>query len=169
MKDKWPSFFTLVFNICICFASFIVVINSYKSAKQNDKEHIIYKNYSSYVEFSNGKDIDISGSNKKTSIEKNITIKNIGSDAIYVDVLWNSIDLSGSIASFSYEITGSSNGKSYASSKVSNVPTMTSEGILMGEKIEVGDTVTYLMKIMPTNDSLDEDHLYASIMVNVRK
>lgn len=169
MKDKWPSFFTLVFNICICFASFIVVINSYKSAKQNDKEHIIYKNYSSYVEFSNGKDIDISGSNKKTSIEKNITIKNIGSDAIYVDVLWNSIDLSGSISSFSYEITGSSNGKSYASSKVSNVPTMTSEGILMGEKIEVGDTVTYLMKIMPTNDSLDEDHLYASIMVNVRK
>ena len=170
MKDKWPSFFTLVFNICICIASFVVIINSYRSARLNDKEHIIYKNYSSYVEFSNGKDIEITGNNKKASVEKNIVIKNNGADAIYIDLLWNSIDLSGSVSSFGYQVSGSSlYGLSYASSKNANVPTMTSEGILMGEKIEPGDTVIYLMKIVPNIDSLTEDHLYASIMVNVRK
>ena len=170
MKDKWPSFFTLVFNICIFITSFIVIGNSYRSAKANDKEHIIYKNYLSYVEFSNGRDIEIDGSNKKSSVERKIIVKNTGADTIYIDILWNSIDLSGSVNSFAYEIFGNSfNNMSYAGSKSSNVPTMTSEGILMGEKIEPGDTVTYQLKIFPTIDSLTEDRLYASIMVNVRK
>ena len=137
---------------------------------------MIYKNYSSYVEFTNGKNIEITGSNKKSSIEKTIIVKNQGADPILktggspMKNIWNSIDLSGSINSFSYIVSGSSlTGKSYAGAKSAAVPTMTSEGILMGEKIEAGDAITYIMKVTPTMDSLDEDHLYASIMVNVRR
>ena len=170
MKDRLPSFLTLVFNVCISVSAIFLLIYTYRACKINDSEHIKYKNYQTYVEYIKGKSIDIDGSNKNLSDVKVIEITNSGEDSVYVDIIWESLDLSGTESSFEYEIRGESKTKeSFPAEKISNVPSMTSDGILMGEKIEPGDTITYTIKINPTIDSLDDDHLYASIGLNIRK
>lgn len=170
MKDTASSFITLCFCICISVLSVFQIVYSFKSAKLNDKAHVVFKDYSTNIEYLNGNSFELSGSNKKSSITKTFNITNNSSEIIYADVLWNALDLSGSINSFTYEINGvSKNGSSNPSSNSTNVPSTTSEGILMGQRIEVGDSVTYTIKILPTVDSLADDHLYATIGVNIRK
>lgn len=169
MKEKGSAFFVVVISIVICIVSIISMVYSYKTARVNDKNHVIYKNLVSQIDFLDGTSFELDGTKKNTVLEKNISVTNTGEDAVYIDIIWKSIDQSAIENSFEYYIEGTSQNKiSYPNKKQSYIPLTTNDGILVGELVMPGDTVIYKMSIAPLSTTMDTAYVYATIDVNVR-
>lgn len=169
MEDKGSAFFTVVINIVICVVALISMVYAFRTAKANDKNHVIYKDLVSQVEFLKGSSFELDGTMKKTVLEKFISVTNTGEDGVYVDIIWKSIDQAAPEGSFEYYIEGTSQNKlSYPGSKQAYVPLTTNDGILMGELIMPGDTVVYKMSIAALPTTMETSRVYGTIDVNVR-
>lgn len=168
MKEKGSGFFTVVVCIVICICSLVSIIYSLKTASVNDKKHVIKKNLDTKVEFLDGSNIELSGANKNP-IQKNIAITNNGETEVYIDLVWESIDLTNADNVFEYYIYGTSaKHLSVPSKEGGSVPSNVNSGILMGEKIGAGDTVTYNIAFAPISNASNDAHGLAKIGINIR-
>lgn len=172
MKDKGTLFFVTIMCIILCGISFVSMVYAFRLAKIADEENVIYKDIVSTVEYTNGKSIEVTGSKKGNNVIKSILVKNTGEDPIYVDFLWESIDMSDPNGEFpfTYTIVGTSlTGESTLSVNSGTVPLDTSLTLTSGETIAPGDTASYSITISYTPNKANQDaFLYASVGVNVR-